>query len=132
MRSKLFFLLIVSLSWSVGAWADQLYKCTVTNVYQLDGAGAFVETDWAAMVKQLDEEIIFDSKTGLLRFSGGEGSWEFQVLEVGNEHNSLKAVLIFQGPAAVVLETFSIKTFSSLEFVYDTGSSVRTGRCVVF
>ncbi len=113
------------------AQADAIYRCEVLSVSQLETNGKLVKNDWARTIDDLDEVIIFDSTSGLLRFQGETGSYEFQVLEAGSSANAMKAVRIFKGPASTVMELFRINTFLAGEFIYVDGDLVRTGKCEV-
>jgi hypothetical protein len=124
--------LIAILIAAMGAAAanpDAIYRCEVLNVSQLETNGKLVKNDWARTLDNLDEVIIFDSASGLLRYQGETGSYEFQVLEAGSSANAMKAVRVFKGPASTVMELIRINTFSTGEFIYVDGDLVRTGKC---
>ncbi|MEP1143488.1 MAG: hypothetical protein ABJH52_07195 [Henriciella sp.] len=111
------------------AHADAIYRCEVVDVSQLEANGKLVKTDWAKTIKRLDEVIIFDSASGLFRYQGESGSYEFGVLQQGSNANALKAARIKQGLASAVMETIQIQTFAQGEFIYVAQGLVRTGKC---
>lgn len=114
---------------SASASADAIYRCEVLTVTQLEANGKLVNTDWAKMVANLDEFIIFDSASGLFRYQGKSETYEFPVLQEGSSSNAMKAARIRQGPASGVMETIQIQTFADKEFIYVAGDLVRTGKC---
>ncbi|MEO1659748.1 MAG: hypothetical protein AAFR51_02075 [Pseudomonadota bacterium] len=109
--------------------ADAIYRCEVVDVSQLEANGKLAKTDWAKTIQGLDEVIIFDSESGLFRYSGESGSFEFTILQQGSTSNAMKAARIRQGPASAVMETIQIQTFAQGEFIYVAQGLARTGKC---
>lgn len=109
--------------------ADSIYRCEVSTVRMLEPNGKLVRTEFAEMVERLDEVIIFDSASGLFRYQGESGTYEFTVLQQSSPGNAMKAARIFQGPSSAVMETFRIETYAEGEFIYVAGLTVKTGKC---
>lgn len=129
MPLKLILLSTIAMVVSFTARSEALYKCDVISVVQLNRAGELVETDWTNLVEGLEEKILFDSKSGIFRYSGDSDSRKFDVFEAGDNRNALKAVRFYDGMASKVLETFRINTFANSEFIYVSGDLIRTGTC---
>ena len=114
---------------TLSASAEASYRCEVMAVTQLGANGKLVKPDWAKMVRNLDEVIIFDSASGLFRYQGESGAYEFSVLQMGSSVNAMKAARIQHGSGSAVMETIQIQSFAENEFIYVAGDLVRTGQC---
>lgn len=119
----------LALGCSLSATAESLFRCEVVKVQELKTNGKIGSSDYTNLIEGIDEVIIFDSESGLFRFQGETGSWNFDVLQQGSSSNAMKAVRIKQGSASAVMETFRIDTYSNSQFMYVSQTMIRTGLC---
>ena len=102
-----------------------IYKCTVNLALEVEATGELVSTDLTKLAE--GREFVFDAGTGVYR--EGPIDWRFNVVSPGSASNSLKAVRVFEGPAATVLQTLVIRTWSNGEFIFAWDEEVRSGVC---
>ncbi len=113
-----------------GLVGGRMFECDVKWKGKLRDDGSFGPTDWTDLNLKAFPAFTFDEGTGVLRWKGSGNAWQYRIVQVGGDDNSLLAMRTMQGTASFVIDSLRIQTWTTgWPFMLIEQNEVSSGTC---